>query len=184
MVTNLRAAMPALPNRPLCVASVEPQCDPQRRFEALAATKQIPSTSRWRSLAAERRMHRRAEHRRERVQWVFCLTAVAQMVERLPALYRVVEAGDDDVRLELHLKASAWEILRLGPADPDHVAVTLSGHLDNVPGSRFEPWLAGGIEALNADLQWAVSRPCSEQASELLSALVRMRGTMLHGNLY
>jgi hypothetical protein len=106
------------------------------------------------------------------------------VVERLPVLYRVVEAGEDDVRFELHLKSAAWEILQLGPADKDHVAVTLSRHLDNVPGSRFETWLADGIEALNADLHWAASRPCSEQASELLAALVRIRGTMLHGNPY
>ena len=129
-------------------------------------------------------MQRREKDRRERAQWVLCLTAVAQVVERLPVLYRVVEAGEDDVRLELHMKSSAWEILQLGPADRDHVAVTMSSHLDIVSGSGFETWLADGIEALNADLQWAASRPCSEQAGELLAALVRIRGTMLHGNLY
>jgi hypothetical protein len=129
-------------------------------------------------------MQRWEEHGRERVRRVLCLTAVAQMLERLPALYRVVEAGEDDVRLELHMKSSAWEILQLGPADQDHVAVILSRHLDNAPGSRFDAWLADGIDALNADLDWAASRPCSEQGSELLSALVRIRGIMLHGNTY
>lgn len=129
-------------------------------------------------------MQRPEEFRRERVQWVFCLTALAELVGQLPALYRIVEAGQDDVRVELHMKSSAWEILLLRSADPDHVAVTLSRHLDNVPGSRFQGWLADGIEALTADLHWAASRPCSEQASELLSALVRIRGTMLHGNPY
>ena len=129
-------------------------------------------------------MQRREGQRRERVQWVLCLTAVAQLVERLPALYRVVEAGEDDVRVELHMKSSAWEILQLGPADQDHVALTLSSHLDNPPALPFEAWMTDGIEALKADLQWAALQPCSEQAGELLSALVRIRGTMLHGNLY
>jgi hypothetical protein len=68
---------------------------------------------------------------------------------------RVVEAGDDDVRVELHMKSSAWEILQLGSADQDHVAVTLSRHLDNPPAVPFEAWLTDGIEALKADLQWA-----------------------------
>ena len=128
-------------------------------------------------------MQRRDELRRERVELVFCLTAVAQMVGQLPALYYVVEAGEDDVRIELRMKSSDWEILVLGPADPDHVAVTLSRHLHN-HGSMFEAWLVNGIEALDADLHWAASRPCSEQASEVLSALVRIRGTMLHGDVY
>jgi hypothetical protein len=129
-------------------------------------------------------MQRREEFRRERVQWVVCLTALAEVVGQLPALYRIVEAGQDDVRVELHMKSSAWEILQLRSADPDHVAVTLSRHLDNLPGSMFKAWLTDGIAALEADLQWAASRPCSEQASELLAALVRIRGTMLHGNPY
>ena len=129
-------------------------------------------------------MQRREELRRERVQWVFCLTAVAELVARLPALYSVVEAGEDDVRIELRMKSSDWEIFVLGSADPDHVAVTVSRQLDNMPGSMFTEWQAAGGEALIADLDWAASRPCSEQASELLSALVRIRGTMLHGNVY
>lgn len=129
-------------------------------------------------------MQRPEEFRREQVQWVVCLTALAELVGQLPALYRIVEAGQDDVRVELHMKSSAWEILQLRSADPDHVAVTLSRHLNNSSGSMFEAWLTDGIEALKADLQWAASRPCSEQASELLAALVRIRGTMLHGNPY
>ena len=113
-------------------------------------------------------MHCREQSRRERDQWVICLAAVAQMVEQLPLLYRVVESGEDDIRVELHVKSSCWEILQINPAGQDHVAVAVSGHLDN-------------IEALDADLQWAASRPCSEQASELLSALVRIRGSILQG---
>lgn len=129
-------------------------------------------------------MQRPEALRRERIQWVFCLTAIAQTVDRLPALYRVVEAGEDDVRIELHMKSSAWEILTLAPSDEDHVAMTLSRHLDNTPGSLLDAWLGDAIEAFAADVHWAASRPCSEQANELLSALVRMRGTMLHGNVY
>lgn len=129
-------------------------------------------------------MQHREELRRERVHWVFCLTAVAELVDRMPALYRVVEAGEDDVRVELRSKSLAWEILQLRQADPGHVAVTLSRHLDNIPGSMFAAWMARGIEALDADLHWAASRPCEEQATELLSALVRMRGTMLHGEVF
>ena len=126
-------------------------------------------------------MHRREEHRQARVQWLICLTAMAEMVERLPLLYGVVEAGDDDVRVELRTKSSAWEILRIEPADLDHVAVALSGQLNRPRASRSDPWMTKGVEALRADLQWAATRPCSEQAGELLSALVRMRGTILRG---
>jgi hypothetical protein len=53
------------------------------------------------------------------------------------------------------MKSSAWEILQLGSADQDHVAVTLSRHLDTPPAVPFEAWLTDGIEALKADLQWA-----------------------------
>ena len=126
-------------------------------------------------------MEHREEQRPERAEWVICLTAVAQMIERLPVLCRVVEAGEDDVRIELRIKSTAWELLELAPVDQSHVAVSLSRNLD-IPGSRVESWLAGGIEALDADLQWAASRPCAEQAGELLAALVRIRGTMLHGS--
>jgi hypothetical protein len=128
-------------------------------------------------------MHSRHEHRQERAQWVFCLTAVGQLVERLPLLFRLVEAGDDDVRVELHMKSSTWEILELGQVDRDHVAVGLSGQLEATRASSVEAWMGDGIGALDADLQWAASRPCSEQADELLSALVRIRGTLLRGDV-
>jgi hypothetical protein len=134
--------------------------------------------------AGENGMHRPEALPRERAQWVICLTAIAQVVDRLPALYRIVEPAEDDVRFELHMKSSAWEILRLAPANEDHVAVTLSRHLDNTPGSLLEAWLSTAIEAFEADVSWAASRPCPDQASELLSALIRLRGSMLHGNLY
>ena len=124
-------------------------------------------------------MQRRAGPRQEGAEWVVCLSAVAEMVEGLPLLYRVVEAADDDVRIELQIKGSAREVLRLGPVDQDHVAVSVSRQLVD---ARARARTAQGIAALDDDLQWASSRPCADQARELLSALVRFRGTILNGS--
>ena len=125
-------------------------------------------------------MQRRAGPRHEGAEWVVCLSAVAEMVEGLPLLYRVVEAADDDVRIELQVKGSAREVLRLGPVDQVHVAVSVSRQL--VDGRAPRARTAQGIAALDDDLQWASSRPCADQARELLSALVRFRGTILNGS--
>jgi hypothetical protein len=125
-------------------------------------------------------MERREEPRLDGAEWVVCLRAVAEMVEGLPLLYRVVEAADDDVRIELLIKGSAREVLRLGPVDQDHVAIAVSRQLVNTRALRART--AQGIAALDDDLQWAASRPCADQARELLSALVRFRGTILSGS--
>ena len=115
---------------------------------------------------------------------VFCLTAIAAVVDRLPALYRVVEAGEDDVRIELNMKATAWEVLRLIAAGGDNVACSLSRHLESPPAAPFPDWLTRATEALEADMHWAASRTCTEQANEMLAALVRFRGSMLQGAIY
>jgi hypothetical protein len=57
-------------------------------------------------------MHSRTYNLHKRDPWRFCLTAVAAVIDRLPPLYRVAERGIDDVAVELHLKAGAWEVRR------------------------------------------------------------------------
>ena len=118
---------------------------------------------------------------RHRDPSVVCLTAVADVVERLPALYHVVEHGDDDVRIELNMKASAWEVLRLVPAGGDNVACFLSSHLESPGLSPFPAWLIKAIDILEADLRWAAYHPCVDQGHQMLGALVRFRASMLHG---
>jgi hypothetical protein len=121
---------------------------------------------------------------RHRELSVFCLTAIAAVVDRLPALYRVVESGKDDVRIELNMKASAWEVLRLTTAGGDKVACSLSRHLESPSAAPFPEWLARAIEAMEADLHWASFRTCTDQADEMLAALVTFRGSMLRGAVY
>jgi hypothetical protein len=115
---------------------------------------------------------------------IFCLTAIAAVVDRLPALYQVVEVGDDDVRIELHMKANAWEILRLVVAQGDNVACSVSHHLDSPSAAPFPEWLTRATEAMEADLYLAASQTCTEQANEILAALVTFRGSMLQGAVF
>lgn len=61
-------------------------------------------------------MQHRSASASHREPSVVCLSAVADLVERLPPLYRVVEHSEDDVRIELSMKANAWEVLRFVPA--------------------------------------------------------------------
>lgn len=112
---------------------------------------------------------------------VVCLTAVAHVVERMPALYHVVEHSDEDVRIELNMKASAWEVLRFVPAGGDKIACFISPHLESRGGAGFPAWMIRAIELLEADLRWAAYHPCLEQANQILTALVRFRASMLHG---
>src|SRR6267378_438710 len=109
---------------------------------------------------------------RNRALAVFCLTAIAAVVDRLPALYHVVETGEDDVRIELHMKANAWEILRFVTAGSDDVACSLSHHLDSPSAAPFPEWLTRATGAMEDDLHWAASQACNEQANEILAALV------------
>ena len=129
-------------------------------------------------------MHQRSPLPRQKERWVLCLTAVAEMVDRLPALYHVVETGDDDVRIELVMQAGAWEVLELRSAGGEQVEVSISPQLDSPPSLPFPPWLIKTGEALAADLQWASSRSCAEQGPEVLGALVRFRGSMLRGAVF
>ncbi len=115
---------------------------------------------------------------------VVCLTAVAHVVERLPPLYRVVERGEDDVRIDLNMKANAWEVLRFVPAGGHSVACFLSSHLESPGPAPFPAWLIQAVETLEADLQWAAYRPCAEQGNEMLAALVRFRASMLRGAVF
>jgi hypothetical protein len=123
------------------------------------------------------RRHRRAVGR-------FCLTAVAHVVERLPALYRVVEHSEDDVRIDLNLKAGAWEVLRFAPAGPDNVACFLSSQLESSEPEPLPAWLIQASDRLEADLHWAGYRPCADQGTEMLAALVTFRASMLHGAVF
>lgn len=129
-------------------------------------------------------MHHRSYRPHERDRWLFCITAVAEVIHALPSLYRVVEAGTDDVRLELNMKAGAWEVLRFEGASGDHVAASLSHHLDSPPAFPFPEWLTKATGRLESDLQWADYRSCSEQRNEILSALITFRGSMLRGEPY
>ena len=126
-------------------------------------------------------MHRRTYRLHRRDQWLFCLTAVAVVIEKLPPLYRVVDLGSDDVAVELRMKAAAWEVLRFTSATSDEVAASISSHLDNSPAYPFPGWLIDASNRLEADLQWADTRSCPEQATEILSALVTFRASMLRG---
>ena len=114
----------------------------------------------------------------------FCLTAVAHLVEGLPALYRVVEHSEHDVRIELNMKAGAWEVLRFVPAGGDNVACFLSSHLESSDAAPLPAWLTQASDTLEADLHWAAYRPCADQGNEMLAALVRFRASMLHGALF
>jgi hypothetical protein len=126
-------------------------------------------------------MHTRHLSLRHGEPAVVCLTAVAQVVERLPALYRLVEHGEDDVRIDLIMKTNSWEVLRFVPSDGDNVACFLSSHLESPGHAPFPAWLIQAIDTLEADLHWAAYQPCAEQGTEMLSALVRFRGSMLQG---
>ena len=109
-------------------------------------------------------------------QWIYCLTAVAEVVERLPLLYRIVERGEDDVRIELQLsRRGALEILWFRGAGSDRIVGSLGPHLERPPSGPFPAWLAEAIGGLASDLEWAASRDCAEQADEILSGLIRFR---------
>ena len=109
-------------------------------------------------------------------QWIYCLTAVAAVVERLPLLYSVVERGEDDVRIELRLSGGgAWEVLRFRGAGGDRIVGSLGPHLERPASGSFPAWLAEATGGLASDLQWAASRDCSEQANEIISGLIRLR---------
>ncbi len=123
-------------------------------------------------------------HPHQRDHWLYCITAVAKVIDALPTLYRVVEAGTDDVRIELHMKAGAWEVLRFEGASGEQVAASLSHHLDSPQAFPFPDWLTKATGRLESDLDWAGSRSCSEQGNEILSALVTFRGSMLRGETY
>ncbi len=127
-------------------------------------------------------MHSRTHKLHSRDQWLFCLTAIAAVIDRLPPLYRIVERGTDDIALELHLKAGAWEILRFTGAPGDQVAASVSPHLVSLPAYPFPDWLIEATNRLEADLQWADTRECPDQAVEILSALVTFRASMLRGS--
>jgi hypothetical protein len=127
-------------------------------------------------------MHSRTYKLHRRDQWQFCLTAIAAAIDRLPPLYRIAEHGTDEVALELHVKAGAWEVLRLNGASDDQVAASISPHLVNVPAYPFPDWLISAVNQLEADLQWADTRDCSDQVVEILSALVTFRASMLRGS--
>lgn len=129
-------------------------------------------------------MLRRSAVPRDRERWVYCLTAVAEVIDQLPALFEVFERGEDDVRIELHMKAGAWEVLRFAAEGSADVAGSLSSHLDNPESAPFPSWLTDAVSALAADLHWAASRDCAEQGSEVLSALVTFRASMLRGAVY
>lgn len=129
-------------------------------------------------------MQSRFVSRRHSEPSVVCLSAVAQVVERLPPLYRVVEHSEDDVRIELNMKANAWEVLRFVPAGGDNVACFLSSHLESFDAAPFAAWLIQAIETLEADLYWAAYHPCAEQGSWMLAALVKFRGSMLQGAVF
>jgi hypothetical protein len=129
-------------------------------------------------------MHGRYPSPRQREPSVVCLTAVADVVDRLPALYRVVEHSEDDVRIDLYMKASAWEVLRFIPAGGDNVACFLSSHLESPGLAPFPAWLIQAIERLEADLHWAAYHPCADQGNEMLAALVTFRGSMLQGAVF
>ena len=126
--------------------------------------------------------HRRTYRLHHRGQGLYCLAAIAEVIDRLPPLYRVVEHGSDDVALELHMKAGAWEVLRLSGAARDQVAASISRQLESPPSFPFPEWLVSATNRLESDLQWADSRSCSDQATELLSALVTFRAAMLRGS--
>ncbi|HEX5147908.1 MAG TPA: hypothetical protein VFW02_02420 [Candidatus Limnocylindrales bacterium] len=109
-------------------------------------------------------------------RWVYCLIAVAEVAERLPLLYRIVERGDDDVRIELHLSwRGPLEVLRFRGGGRDRIVGSLGPHLERDPSGSFPAWLAEAIGGLASDLEWAASRDCAEQASEILSGLIRFR---------
>lgn len=128
-------------------------------------------------------MHRRTYRLHKRDEWSFCLTAVAVVIDKLPPLYRVVDRGSDDVALELHLKeAGAWEVLRFNGPHDDQLAASISPHLHNIPAFPFPDWLIAATDQLEADLHWADARSCPEQATEILSALVTFRASMLRGS--
>jgi hypothetical protein len=129
-------------------------------------------------------MHNRSLSTRHSEPSVVCLTAVAQVIERLPPLYRVVEHSEGDVRIELNMKANAWEVLRFVPASGDNVACFLSSHLESPAAAPFPAWLIQAAETLEADLHWAAYRPCAEQGNEMLAALVRFRASMLRGEVF
>jgi hypothetical protein len=124
-------------------------------------------------------MESRAVAKGQRQPSVVCLSAVADVVARLPLLYRVVEHGDDDVRIELHLKAGSREVLRFVPAGGDNVACFLAPDLERPAAAPSAARLTRAVEILDADLHWAASQPCAEQGHSILAALVRFRGSML-----
>jgi hypothetical protein len=121
---------------------------------------------------------------RHREPSVVCLTAVADVVDRLPALYLVVDHSEDDVRIELNMKANAWEVLRFVPAGGDNVACFLSSHLEISSAAPFPAWLVQAIEMLDADLHWDAYHPCADQGKQMLAALVTFRGSMLQGAVF
>lgn len=121
---------------------------------------------------------------RPREPWVYCLTAMAEVVANLPPLYLVVEKSADEIRIELRTKANAWEVLRFTDGGLDRVAGSLSSHLESPPAYPFPGWLADAIATFESDLEWAASRACDQQGSEVLSALVRFRAVMLRGDVF
>lgn len=129
-------------------------------------------------------MHGRYLSPRHSEPSVVCLTAVAHVVDRLPALYRVVEHSNDDVRIDLYMKANAWEVLRFAPAGRDNVACFLSSHLESPGLAPFPAWLIRAIETLEADLHWAAYHPCADQGDGMLAALVSFRASMLRGAVF
>lgn len=117
-------------------------------------------------------------------QWILCLTAVAEVVGQLPALYRVVEAGPDDVRIELRLaRERPREVVRFREAGTDHVGASVSPDLIDPARTVVPAWVADAADALDADLQWAAARACADQAGEVLSALVRFRVAWMRQDL-
>ena len=115
---------------------------------------------------------------------VVCLTAVAQLVDRLPALYRVHEHAEDDVRIDLNMRAGAWEVLRFAPGSGDTVVCFLSSHLRSPGSAPFPAWLTKAVDTLDADMQWAAYQACDVQGREMLAALIRFRGSMLQGAVF
>ena len=134
-------------------------------------------------------------------QWIYCISALAEVVDRLPLFFRIVEERDL-IRVALDLPTGAFEVIWITAAGGDHVAASVSPDLYRPPrlphrerltqamtrvasGLNRSPRVADrdrvaqAITGLSSGLQWAASRGCAEQASEILWSLTEFRGAML-----
>ena len=134
-------------------------------------------------------------------QWIYCISALAEVVDRLPLFFRIVEERDL-IRVALDLPTGAFEVIWITAAGGDHVAASVSpdlyrpprlphrerltqamtrvaSGLNRLPRVADRERVAQAITGLSSGLQWAASRGCAEQANEILWALTEFRGAML-----